>query len=76
MPVTPAEPAPPPTPAPPAPTSFDLTLEEFCMRLSGADNRVEMVAGFHADERAKGVIKDSSENFEARYADFQVRPVT
>lgn len=69
-------PSPPPAPAPPPPpTSFDLTLEEYCMRLSGVDPCVEMVAGFHADERAAGRIKDSSENFDGRYAAFKVRPV-
>lgn len=67
--------------APPSPPSedlppqvFDLTLEEFCRRLSSEDRRVEMIGGFFADEMARGHVKDSEEAFRARYADFQVRP--
>lgn len=70
-PTPPADPA----PAPAAPTAFDLTLEEACIRLSSAHPSVEMVAGFHADERVKGRLKDSLEAYEARFEAFQVRPV-
>lgn len=62
-------------PAPPAPVAFDLTLDEACLHLSGVETSVEMVAGFHADERAKGRIKDSLENFSTRFEAFKVRPV-
>ncbi|MFD3263211.1 hypothetical protein [Phenylobacterium ferrooxidans] len=59
---------------PTPPQTFDLTLEEFCARLSGSDRSVEMIAGFYSDERAKGVDKDTSENFTERYAAFATRP--
>ena len=52
----------------------DVTLTEFCMRLSSGDRRVEMIAGFYSDEKANGRSKDSIAHFEARYAAFQVRP--
>lgn len=64
-----------PTPVESPPETFDLTLEEFCRRLSATDTRVEMVAGFYADETAAGRVKDSSEAFDTRYAAFQSRPV-
>lgn len=49
---------------------FDLTLEEFCLRLSQTDKRVEMIAGFHHSERAAGHVKDSEANFRARFSTF------
>lgn len=71
MPATP----PPETPdLPEPPQTFDMTVEEFCRRLSGDDRRVEMIAAFFADERANGHVKASEEVFRARYADFQTRP--
>jgi hypothetical protein len=64
----------PPASSPTPPQTFDLTLEEYVQRLSGTDPRVELVNAFYADEHRTGQIKDSTENFEARYAAFQVRP--
>lgn len=68
------EPTADPIVVPTPPQTFDLTLEEFCARLSGSDRGVEMIAGFYSDERAKGVDKDTSENFTERYAAFATRP--
>jgi hypothetical protein len=65
----------PDTPAdPPAPQTFDLTVDEFCMRLSATDGRVEMIAGFHADELRQGRVKGPETAFAARFSAFCVRP--
>lgn len=61
-----------PTAAPEA--SFAMTLEEFCMRKSGAGASVEMLAGFFADERAAGSIKATEAEYEVRFGDFATRP--
>ena len=55
--------------------SFDLTLGEFCARLSAKDRRVELIGGFHADEVANGRNKDSEKNFMTRFRQFAERPV-
>ena len=69
---TPVVPSPPPPP--PAPV-IQVTLGEFCASVSGADRRVEMIAGFHSDEVRNGRLKDTAEAFTTRYATFQTRPV-
>ncbi len=51
-----------------------VTLQEFCIFLSGSDNRVELISGFDADERAAGRLKDSEEAYQARYQAFINRP--
>lgn len=63
-----------PAPQAPAPTTFDLTLEEFCQRLSMSDSRVELIAGFYSDERLNQHFKASVATFTERYEAFQVRP--
>lgn len=68
----PASPEPPPADQPPV--TFDLTLEEFCRRLSGTENRVEMIAGFYSDEARANHWKDSEAAFTARFDAFQIRP--
>ena len=57
-----------------APDSFDLTLKEFCTRLSKTDKSVEMIAGFNYSETQAGRLKDSEGNFMSRYAAFQTQP--
>lgn len=56
------------------PASFELTLDEFCTRLSSTDKRVEMIAGFHYVEKQAGRVKATEEAFAKRYADFQTIP--
>ena len=53
----------------------DVTLTEFCTRLSSSDRRVEMIAGFEHSEKAEGRIKDAESAFVSRYAAFVNKPV-
>lgn len=62
------------TPHQTEPDAFDLTLQEFCTRLSTSDGRVEMIAGFHYSEIQAGRTKDSEANFSSRYVAFQTQP--
>lgn len=56
------------------PSDFPLSLNEFCTRLSTTDRRVELIGGFEHSERVAGVGKDTSANFEARFAAFAKQP--
>lgn len=65
-----------PTPAPEsAAASVPLTLQEFCIRLSADDRRVELIGAFEATERLSGRLKDTAEAFSARYQAFIHKPV-
>lgn len=55
--------------------SQELTLTEFCTRLSITDRRVEMIGGFEYSERIAGRIKDTESGFAARYQVFINKPV-
>lgn len=57
------------------PDGFPLALDEFCARLSAKDRRVEMIGGFHADERRAGRTKDTDPAYFERYTQFVNRPV-
>jgi hypothetical protein len=57
-----------------SPDSFDLTLQEFCIRLSRKDKRVEMIGAFHATEKKAGRQKDSESNFQSRFDAFCKQP--
>ncbi len=61
--------------AEPAPAEQDLTLYEFCQRLSSKDSRVELIAAFHYTETAAGTIKDVESAFNDRFAAFTTKPV-
>lgn len=52
-----------------------LTLDEFCTRLSKDDKRVELIGGFYHSETAAGRIKDAESEFQARFAAFATKPV-
>lgn len=52
-----------------------VTLDEFCQRLSHTDKRVEMIGGFHSDEKRAGRIKDAEAAYQARYEAFTRKPV-
>lgn len=62
------------TAAPEAPADEELTLDEFCARLSRKDRRVELIGGFHFAARAAGVVKDTEAGFAARFEAFATRP--
>ncbi len=51
-----------------------LSLNEFCTRLSGTETRVELISGFEHDERTSGRLKDTEEAFAGRYQAFINRP--
>ena len=55
-------------------TSEPLTLNEFCIRLSIKDKRVELIGGFEHSERVAGRLKDTAENYAARYGEFLNQP--
>jgi len=55
--------------------SEPLTLQEFCMRLSNVDGRVELIGGFHHVEQSAGHLKDTEEAFRARFDAFANAPV-
>jgi len=54
--------------------AFPLSLNEFCIRLSQTDKRVEMIGAFNAQEAAAGRHNDTEAAYEARYADFITQP--
>jgi hypothetical protein len=60
--------------AQPVVETFDLTLTEFCLRLSTEKVGPEMIAGFQHSQNAKGVIKASSESFRSAFKRFVVQP--
>lgn len=60
----------------PVPADQAETLEEFCAAVSMTDRRVELVAGFYADERRNGRAHDTRDAWQARFAAFQRRPVS
>lgn len=55
--------------------SQELTLTEFCIRLSSTDRRVEMIGGFEASERAQGTVKATEAVFMERFQAFVTKPV-
>lgn len=63
------------TPAPSDQAEQELTLHEYCIRLSKVDKRVEMIAAFNYTETMAGTIKDIESAFAARYNDFLTKPV-
>lgn len=58
----------------PNPQTFDLTVDEFCTRLSATDRRPELIYAFSKDEKRAGRVKDSEANFTARFGAFAKRP--
>lgn len=58
-----------------APAAFDQSIDEFCASLSVADTRVEMIGAFHAEEKREARLKDTAENYQARFEAFTTRPV-
>lgn len=58
---------------PPA-DSFDLTLDEFCIRLSADKVSPEMIGGFHFAQVSAGKTKSSSGAFSAAFDAFKKQP--
>jgi len=57
-----------------APKEFKTTLNDFCVRLSARDKRVELIHAFRFDERAAGRNHDFPSAYQARFAVFGNRP--
>jgi hypothetical protein len=53
----------------------DVTLEEFCVRLSNTDRRVELISAFHFTEKQAARLKDAESNYSARFTAFINQPV-
>ncbi len=54
--------------------SFDLTIDEFCLRLSTEIVAPELIGGFNHVEKAAGRVKDSEAAYRARYELFRNTP--
>lgn len=51
-----------------------LTLDEFCIRLSQVDRRVELIGGFHSVEILAGHFKDFESTYKSRFTAFVNKP--
>lgn len=58
-----------------APAPDQVTLDEFCVRFSQDDKRVEAIGGFYYTERAAGTVKDFESNFSSRFTAYINKPV-
>ena len=52
------------------PGAFQVSIDEFCTRLSSGDNRVEMIGAFHAQEKSAGRKSDTEAAYKARFIKF------
>lgn len=57
------------------PTVEQVTLEEFCLRLSNSDRRVELIGAFHFVEKQASRFKDAESNYASRFSAFVNKPV-
>jgi hypothetical protein len=53
----------------------ELTLDEFCIRLSVVDRRPELLSGFHFTETRAGHLKDVESAYRDRFAVYVNTPV-
>ena len=51
-----------------------LSIDDFCVRLSETDKRVEMISAFNSDERQVGRVSDTADNYASRYQVFLNKP--
>lgn len=54
---------------------MQVTLDEFCMRHSATDKRVELIGGFHFVETCASRFKDTESAYRARFEAFINKPV-
>lgn len=57
------------------PAAGQVTLDEFCVRLSQNDKRVELIGGFYFVEKQASRFKDAESNYQARFTAFVNKPV-
>ncbi len=64
-------------PASDAPDLADkaIPLDEFCIRLSKTEPRVELISGFHHTEQAAGRGRDLPAAYQDRFNKFMKKPV-
>lgn len=60
--------------ATPVAAGVPLSLNEFCIRLSAKDKRVELIGGFEYVERVAGRLSDTAEQYEQRFTEFLNQP--
>lgn len=53
----------------------EVTLTEFCTRLSMTDKRVELIGGFEFTERVARRVKDAESAYRSRFNAFINKPV-
>lgn len=58
-----------------APAVDELTLDEFCVRLSSTDRRPELLSGFHFTETRAAHLKDTEAAFRERFTAYINTPV-
>lgn len=51
-----------------------LTLDEFCIRLSQTDTRVELIGAFNSVEKRAGHFKDFESAYQSRFTAFVNQP--
>lgn len=56
------------------PTSFELSLDEFCTRLSGGRVGPELIGGFYQSQKSSGNIKSTDAAFTAAFDVFVKQP--
>lgn len=54
--------------------SIKLSVDDFCVRLSETDRRVELVSAFCSVERQAGRVSDTADNYASRYQVFLNKP--
>ena len=59
----------------PLPAEPELSLDEFCARLSETVKSPELIGAFHYTERVAGSPRSTFEAFKARFEAFRVQPV-
>ena len=52
-----------------------VSLAEFCSELSATNDKVELIGGFHFDQKRQGNLKNSRAAFQQAFADFCVKPI-
>lgn len=54
--------------------SEEVTLDEYCIRKSRTDKRVELIGAFHFDEKRQRHVKSTEAAFESRFEAFVNKP--
>ena len=52
-----------------------ISLDEFCIRLSRTEPRVELISGFHHTEELAGRVRDIAASYQDRFNKFMKKPM-